>query len=155
MARSTQQDAGTYTAVGQEIAAIGRTIIDVYNAREFDRLDGVIAADAEYRNVATGEVFRGAEGMKQYQRNWATGFPESKIEVTKLVACGETVTIEYVGRGKQTGPLNTPQGTMPPTGREVELALCDVLTVQGGKITGGRTYYDVASLVRQLGMQDT
>jgi steroid delta-isomerase-like uncharacterized protein len=152
MAGSTQQDAGTRTGVGQENAAIGRTILDAYNARDFDRFDGVIASDAEYRNVATGDVFRGAEGMKQYQRNWATAFPESQIEVRNLVACGETVTMEYIGRGKQTGPLNTPQGTIPPTGRDVELALCDVLTVRGGKITGGRTYYDVASLMRQLGM---
>lgn len=153
MARSTQQQqaAGTYTGVGQEIAAVGRTILDAYNARSFDRLDGVVAPDAEYRNVATGEAFRGADGMKRYQRNWATAFPESQVELQNLVACGETVTMEYVGRGRHTGPLATPQGTIEPTGRDVELPLCDVLTVKDGRITGGRTYYDVATLMRQLG----
>ena len=152
MARSTEQEAGTYAGAGEDIAAIGRTIVDAYNTRDFDRLDGVVAPDGEYRNVATGELFRGAEGIKRYQRNWATAFPESRIELTNIVACGETVTMEYVGRGTQTGPLNTPQGTIPPSGREVELPLCDVLTVRGGRITDGRTYYDVATLMRQLGM---
>jgi len=152
MARSTQQDAGPETAAGREVGDVGRTILDAYNARDFDRLDAVIAPDGEFRNVPTGEVFRGAEGMKQYQRNWATAFPKSRVEVRNLVACGETVTMEYIGRGTQTGPLNTPQGTIQPTGRDVELPLCDVLTVRGGKVTDGRTYYDVATLMRQLGM---
>lgn len=151
MARSTQQDAGTYTSASQEGAAIGRKTIDAYNRRDFDQLDGVIAPDAELRDVATGEVHRGPDGMKQFQRNWATAFPDSKVEVSHLVACGDTVTMEYVGRGTHTGPMNTPQGTIQPTNRRVELSLCDVLTVKGGMITGGRTYYDAASLMRQLG----
>lgn len=151
MARSTQQDADTFAGASQEVAAIGRMLTDVYNARDFDRLDDVIAPDAEYRNVATGEVFRGAEGMKQYQRAWVAAFPESRVEIRNFAACGETVTVEFVGRGRQTGPLNTPQGTIEPTGRDVELALCDVLTVRDGRITGGRTYFDLASLMRQLG----
>jgi len=151
MTRSTRQDANTLTGADEETAAIGRTIADVYNSRDFDRLDGVIAPDAEYRNVATGEVFRGAEGVKRYQRNWAAAFPESRVEIRNFAACGETVTVEFVGRGRHTGPMNTPQGTIEPTGKDVELALCDVLSVRGGRITGGRTYYDVASLMRQLG----
>jgi steroid delta-isomerase-like uncharacterized protein len=151
MAKSTQQDAGTYTGVGQDVTAIGRTLLDAYNARDFDRLDAVLAPDGEFQNVASGETYRGADGMKRYQRNWATAFPESKVELTNLVGSGETVTMEYVGRGRHTGPLTTPQGTIAPTGRSVELKLCDVLTVRSGRIIGGRTYYDVASLMRQLG----
>lgn len=151
MAKATQQDAGTYTGVGGDIAAIGRTLLDAYNTRDFDRLDAVIAPDGQYRDIATGETLRGADGMKRYQRAWATAFPESKVELTSLVGCGDTVTMEYVGRGKHTGPLTTPQGTIAPTGRSVELRLCDVLTVRGGRIVDGRTYYDVASLMRQLG----
>ncbi|HEY0969802.1 MAG TPA: ester cyclase [Gemmatimonadales bacterium] len=153
MAGSTRQDAGTLAGAGQEIAAIGRMLSEVYNARDFDRLDSVIAPDAEYRNVATGEVFRGAEGVKRYQRNWASAFPESRVEIQNLAACGETVTVEFIGRGRHSGPLNTPQGTIQPTGKDVELALCDVLSVRDGRITGGRTYFDLASLMRQLGVQ--
>ena len=151
MAKSTQQDAATYTGAGKDVTAIARTLIDAYNTRDFDRLDAILAPDAEVRNVATGEVYRGADAMKRYQRNWATAFPESKVEIATLVGCGETVTMEYVGRGRQTGPLDTPQGRIEPTGRSVELPLCDVLTVRNGRITGGRTYYDVATLLRQLG----
>ena len=88
MAKATQENAGTYTGTGQEIAAVGRTLLDAYNAREFDRLDAVLAPDGEYRNVATGQVFRGPSGVKQYQRNWATAFPESRVDLTNLVACG-------------------------------------------------------------------
>lgn len=151
MARITQQDAGSYTGGAQDAAAIGRAVLDAYNDRAFDRLDALIAPDAELRDIATGESFRGAEGAKRFQRAWATAFPESRVEIASLVGCGETVTVEYVGRGTQTGPLVTPQGTIPPTGRSVELPLCDVMTVRGGRIVSGRTYYDVATLMRQLG----
>ena len=39
-----------------------------------------------------------------------------------------------------------------PTGRQVSMPICTVLTVRGGKIVSERDYMDMAHLMRQLGV---
>ncbi len=50
------------------------------------------------------------------------------------------------------GPLVGPSGTIPPTGRRIELPVGELLRVEDGKITLVHAYYDGATLMRQLGV---
>src|SRR5215204_3574024 len=49
------------------------------------------------------------------------------------------------------GTLRTPAGEIPPTERSVEWSLCEVYQIRDGKIVRGRTYFDVATLMDELG----
>jgi SnoaL-like polyketide cyclase len=62
------------------------------------------------------------------------------------------VATEHIGRGTHTGPLVTPAGTIPATGRPVELRLAELYEVQEDRIKRLNAYYDSASLMRQLGL---
>ena len=83
---------------------------------------------------------------------WADGFPDGRVEITNVVDGGDMVAIEYTGRGSQTGALASAQGEIPPTGRSVELQLCDVLEFEDGKVVRVRSYFDSGSLMAQLGL---
>jgi len=48
--------------------------------------------------------------------------------------------------------LVTPAGTIPPTGRTVELRLGEVYEVRESKIAKLHAYYDSATMMRQLGL---
>jgi ketosteroid isomerase-like protein len=48
--------------------------------------------------------------------------------------------------------MMTPEGEMPPTGKRVEGRFVDVWAFRDGKIVGGRSYYDAAGLMAQLGV---
>ena len=59
---------------------------------------------------------------------------------------------EFVGRGTHDGTLMSPQGELPPTGKRLEERFSVVIDVSDGKITGVREYYDVMTLMAQLGL---
>ncbi len=133
-------------------ASIVRTTYDAFNDRDLERGGAAIASDAELVDVPSGTIFRGPEGYKQSMQGWLTAFPDGRIEITNLVAAGDTVVVEFTGRGTHTGPLVGPAGEIPPTGKAGQMALCDVVRVKDGKIVALRSYYDIATLLGQLGV---
>ena len=139
--------------MGQEhITSLFRTPYEAFNARDLDRATSLVADDAVWTNVPTGETFRGREGLRGALERWAKAFPEGKLEDLQLRVGDGFAVVEFTGRGTNTGPFATPAGELPATNRPVELKFCDVLEISGGKITGGRSYFDMAALMTQLGM---
>lgn len=130
--------------------AVVRTVYDAFNDRDFDRASSVVSDDAEWTNVPTGETLRGRDGLRQFLQVWDDGFPDGRIEVSSVKSGEGFAVVEFVGRGTNSGPLKTPAGELPPTNRSVELRFCDVIEVSDGRISGGRTYWDMASLMTQL-----
>lgn len=132
--------------------AVVRGVYDAFNDRDIDKAVSVVSDDAEWTNIPTGETLRGRDGLRQFLQGWDGGFPDGRIEVSSIKAGEGFAVVEFVGRGTNSGSLQTPAGDLPPTNRSVELRFCDVVEVSDGRITGGRTYWDMASLMTQLGM---
>jgi steroid delta-isomerase-like uncharacterized protein len=135
-----------------ENAKLARSLYDWWNARDFDRGMAQTTQDVEWRNIATGQSFRGPQGYRQFQTGWAEAFPDAQVEVMNVIADEQGAAVEFIGRGTHTGTLVTPQGEIPATGRTVEVRFCDVMQLQGGKIVGGHTYFDAATMLAQLGL---
>lgn len=133
-------------------ASIARTIYESFNNRDFDRAASLMANDVEWRDMPTGEVWHGPNGFKQSFQRWATAFPDGKCEITNLVCAGDWCTVEFIGRGTNTGPMAGPTGEMPATGRRVEVPFCDVFEIKNGKVTRGHSYFDMATMLQQLGL---
>jgi steroid delta-isomerase-like uncharacterized protein len=132
---------------------IVQNIHPLWNDREFDRiLSEMIAEDVEWTNVPTGQTFRGHEGFREFMQGWADAFPDAKTEDTAAYAGEEFGVTEFVGRGTHEGPLKSPAGEIPPTGRSVEFNLCEVYEFRDGKIVKGRNHFDSLGLMTQLGV---
>jgi steroid delta-isomerase-like uncharacterized protein len=125
---------------------------DAYNQRDWDAAAALVAPNATFVNMATGETFNGPEGVKQYLLVWATAFPDSQVETTEIIAGDRGAVVEFTGRGTQSGPLQTPTGNIPPTGRAAEQRFCTVNRIENGKITEARQYFDLLGLMQQLGL---
>lgn len=135
----------------QDNAAIARQAYELWNNRDFDGAVALGSDAVEVVNIATGQTFRGTEGLRQYLQGWATAFPDAKVEVTNVVADENGAAVEFTGRGTHSGPLAGPAGVVPPTGRRVEMRFCDVYEMRDGKIVRQRTYFDLTALLRQIG----
>ncbi len=139
----------------QDSAAIVRKVFDAFNDRDFDRIDAMVSEDFELVDFAAdGQVFRGPQGLREWHQVFLTAFPDAKVELANVVAAGEEgwVFIEQTGRGTHTGPLVGPSGTIPPTGRSIELPIGQLFRVENGKIALMHAYYDGATLMRHLGL---
>lgn len=135
-----------------DVTAVTRALYDAFNDRDYDRSAALVTDDAEIIAIPTGEIQRGPDGMRAMMQGWATAFPDSRIEVTHLAVAGNAAVVEFTGRGTHTGPMETPAGTIPPTGRLVEVAFCDVLEYREGRVASVRSYFDLATMMQQLGL---
>lgn len=62
------------------------------------------------------------------------------------------MVVQFDFRGTHTGPLQGPNGEIPPTGRAVDVPVCDVFQLRNGKAVGVHSYFDAATLMTQLGL---
>lgn len=136
----------------KENTALVRNIYAHWNERHFEKNSANATADVQWLNVATGQVFKGLKEYLQFQQAWATAFPDARVEILRVIASEDSAAVEFVGRGTHNGVLKTPAGDIAATGKKVEIYFCDVFEFRNGKIAAGRTYFDAATMLRQLGL---
>ena len=136
-----------------ENARLARRLYEEFwNGRDFDAIASSASEDVECMNVPANTTLHGRPGYREFAQAWATAFPDGRVEIKRITASDDGVAVEFVGRGTNTGPLFGPEGPIPPTGRKGELQLCDVLEIKDGSVRRVRSYYDSATLMRQLGL---
>jgi len=131
---------------------LARKVYDAWNKRDWQTSIDAMAPGGKITVVGTGETFEGADGVKRYNTMWADAFPDGRITIDHVHSAGDTVVVEFTGRGTHTGTMETSMGSIPATGKSVTLHLCDVLEFSGGKIKAQRNYLDTGSFMMQLGL---
>jgi ketosteroid isomerase-like protein len=129
-------------------AALVREMYEAFNRKDVERYTSYSAADARMTVVPFGVTIT----PRQHAETFASAFSDAHIEPTGFVAQGDWVVAEFTGRGTHDGTFRTPAGDLPPTSRRGELRFCELFRFRDGKIVEGRSYFDVLSLLRQLGI---
>ena len=77
---------------------------------------------------------------------------DQRREILDVMEAGpERVAVAFVVRGRHTGPLPSRLGTVAPTGRDVEMSVIDLFTLDGGLITEVRAVSDELGMLIGLG----
>ncbi len=121
--------------------------LDAWNSRNFDRMRDLMHPDYTYTG-GDGREQKGPEAGLAVARMFATAFPDGRIDVVNIKESGDTVLVEFIGRGTHKGDMMG----IAPTGRSVTIPVCDVLEVRDGKIYREREYIDMAHVLTQLGV---
>ena len=135
----------------QDLIRLARENVEAFNAEDWQRFKQALAADSVYDEVGTQRRFQGIDPIVQNAQEWKQGFPDVKGTITNAVASGNTVTQEITWEGTHTGPLTGPGGTIPASGKRMVVRGAWVLTFQGDKIKESRNYFDMMSLLQQIG----
>jgi steroid delta-isomerase-like uncharacterized protein len=137
----------------QENAALARKIYQLWSNNQFDEILALSTDDIEVVLTPFGQTFHGHDGFSNFNQGFKGAFPNIQItEITHQIATENEVVSEFKARGTHTGPLMTPAGEVPPTGRTVDFTVCEVWSVKNGKVASIRNYQDAASIMRQLGL---
>ena len=99
-----------------------------------------------------GIVIHGIDAFLAYAKTLSDAFPDSRIEVLGITVEGNRAVVEGTLRGTHTGPLASPQGVVPPTGRPLALRFCETFEVEAGRIATHRAYFDQMEFAQQLGL---
>lgn len=136
----------------QENAQLARRVYQLFNEGKPEAVTALATDDIELVLYPFGQTFHGREGFMQFMQGFSNAFPDLKIEVKNQAATEDQVVSEFTARGTHTGPLQTPAGTVPPTGRTVDFTVCEVWRIRDGKVASLHNYQDSASIMRQLGL---
>ncbi len=82
-----------------------------------------------------------------YVRHYAA-IPDAHVRVDRMVAEADTVVVVWTSSGTHRGTLLG----IPPTGKYVSFKGVSVLRYRGGLVIAGTRIWDMAGLLRQLGL---
>ena len=133
------------------IIEIVKASITAYNDKNWSKAKDVLAADAVYDEKGTHRRIQGAGEIIEAWQGWAEAIPDSKATFMREFASGDTAIFELVWKGVHTGPLQTPTGTIPASNKPIEIPACQVVQVADGKVKRVSHYFDMLTLLTQVG----
>ena len=121
-----------------------------FNNRDWEAYGDLFLADAVTK-AAGGVEAQGPAAILDFDRSWATAFPDARItSLHKSAVGGSIVVSENRFSGTHTGPLQTAAGEVSATGRSIEIPYAAVFEVDGDKLKAQRIYYDQLEVQSQL-----
>ena len=118
--------------------------------------DGVIATFQHPRYEFNGgaTVADGEAAVRAYFAASRTPFPDQGNEVIAIGAGGDCVFVEFWLTGTHLGPLKTPAGVVPPTGKSFRVKMMATFEFPPGsdKIISERPYINTDAITRALGL---
>jgi steroid delta-isomerase-like uncharacterized protein len=134
---------------------VARASIDCFNDGDFDRMRSLFADDSSEEEYGTQRHLDGADAQVEASRGWKEAFPDAQGIVKAGYADGNTVTLELTWDGTNSGPMRTPDGQeLPPSNRRATVNACQVIEVEDGKIQSVHHYFDLMTLLAQIGAME-
>jgi steroid delta-isomerase-like uncharacterized protein len=96
---------------------------------------------------------RGRAAIEKDAGEFFRAFPDLRVEIISIFEKGNAAAGEVRMTGTNTGPLATPKGEVPATGKRIDVrgALVGRINAEG-LIVEERRYYDTGTLMQQLGL---
>ncbi len=135
----------------QDLIKLARENIEAYNTGDWQRLKAPLASDVVYDEVGSQRRMQGADQLVEAYQGWKRALPDGKGTIKNAFASGNSVAIEVTWTGTQSGPLEGPGGTIPPSGKSMSLPGAQLITFQGDKIKELHQYFDLMTLLQQIG----
>jgi steroid delta-isomerase-like uncharacterized protein len=141
----------TTSATAQANIDLQNRIYALFSAGKMADVLRLATDDVVVEMIPFGQIHHGHGGFREFMTAFATAFPDLRIEPRRQIADDGRVAAEFVAHGTHKGPLMTPNGPIPPTGKKVVFTVCEVWDIRDGKVCGLRNYQDAASILRQIG----
>jgi predicted ester cyclase len=141
--------------VAQQETPTAKNILDrnitAVNARDIEAYLANQRPDVEFV-LPGGVTLRGPDQVKQYTEALWEAFPDGALTFGAQVFGEDMAATEVVFTGTHTGPMVTPNGSVPPTGKAVVLHSASILRIKDGRIASEHVYVDQLEMMTQLGL---
>jgi steroid delta-isomerase-like uncharacterized protein len=130
-----------------------RTQFEAFNRHDASAFAACYSRDAVIADPQFSEPLKGATAIAKDIGDWFGSFPDIGARLTRTVFDGTTYAAEWSMSGTHKGPLVTPEGQVPATGRPIRLVVITMGRVDtDGRIVEERRSYDLAAILSQLGL---
>ncbi len=135
----------------QDLIKTARSVVDAFNDNDWDRFGSLMTPNALYNEVGTQRRLQGVAEISQGLQSWKEAMPDVKGTVTDAFANTDRVVLEVTWEGTHTGPLAGPGVTIPASGKRQVTHSAWVFHVDDDRIKESRNYFDMLSMLQQLG----
>jgi len=132
-----------------------RNLAAAITKHDLDAIAKAFATDAIAYDPMYPEPIRGRDAIREEAAGLIRGFPDLRFEVVNAIAKDDQSGADEVRlTGTNSGPLTTPTGQeIPPTNKRIDLKGASFVRLnERGEVTEERRYYDVGTMLRQLGL---
>ena len=130
-------------------------LLDAFNDADWDAFLAGVADDVVYVESGTGRRIEGAEQYLALCQGWRAALPDVHGTVLRSLEGDGVVAQEIAWMGTHDGPLPTPNGDIPATGRPVSLEATLWVQTRGDVVAEVHHHLDVMALMAQIqGMGD-
>ena len=126
-------------------------LIDAFNEGDWDRLEEHLARDVLYTETGTGRRVEGAAAYLDLCRGWKEAFPDVTGTVTNAATGDDNAVLEIRWDATHTGPLETPAGVVPASGKRIAVDASFWTRDEGDSIQEIHHHLDVLALLQQIG----
>lgn len=137
----------------KSVVDLAKEQVIAYNEKDWDRVRAALAPEVVYDEFATNRKAKGVDEVLTNWKGWATAIPDSRATFRSEMASGNTAVLEVTWSGTHNGPLQTPNGEIPATGKKIELRACQVVEVANDRVKSIRQYFDMGTLLEQIGVE--
>jgi steroid delta-isomerase-like uncharacterized protein len=136
-----------------DLKAVASSLIAAFNGHDAERLASLYTDDQVTVLPGLPEPVRGRNNKAEMVAGYFRAFPDLTLEIPLVLVSGNHIVCAGHMAGTNTGPLVSPEGEMPPTGRRVNIRMAFILRVRpDGQIEEDQTYFDEAEFLKQLGL---
>jgi steroid delta-isomerase-like uncharacterized protein len=128
-------------------AAIAEKWIAAWNSHNPDKMLPLFTNDIVYEDVAFGEVSHGSAELRKFAASEFEGVPDLELKLLGANLHDSHGTIEWMFSGTDKGVFKT--------GKKFSVRGVSVIDVRDGKISRNLDFYDVATIMRQVGVLPT
>ncbi len=135
----------------QDNMRMARDLVDAFSQGDWERSRAPLTPNTVYNELGTQRSLKGPDEIVGALQGWKQAMPDVKGTIKNSFASGNTVTMEVTWTGTHTGPLVSPAGTIPASGKSQTTPSAWVLEFDGEKIRESRHYFDMVTLLTQIG----
>ena len=137
-------------SVEENKAIFHRVIEELWNQQKFDVADELFAADHE--SPSAPGLPAGPAGVKAIAGMFLAAIPDLDVRIEIEIAEGDIVGGRLRQKGTHTGPMVSPTGTIPASGKAVDFTEVAMLRIKDGKIATSWYWTDMIGLMTQIGV---
>lgn len=130
------------------IAQLAADLLAAWNTHDVDRIVDFYAHDFVGEDVAQSTAQHGRDGVKGTVQRYLHAFPDLQFDERETIVQGNRTVQRWTARGTHRGTLMH----IPATGRPVTISGVTFLTIENGKVTRATMLWDVAGLLRSIGL---
>ncbi|HKW63201.1 MAG TPA: ester cyclase [Candidatus Acidoferrum sp.] len=121
-----------------------RQAFAAWSLHDPDKVVGFYTEDVVYEDVAYGVVNHGRPELRKFAAGFFEAVPDLKLEVVSASVYRGHGAVEWILSGTDKG--------LYKTGKKFSVRGASVFEMRGGKCSANKDFYDLATIMRQLGV---